>query len=312
MKSQNILLLGGTGFVGKYLLNRLYQKQLNIHVVARNAHTLPKLAGVHYYADLLDNPSMLGKILPCCQKVVHLVSNSTPGSSYLQPSFEGEKNILPTLRFLEILQQYPKTQLIYFSSGGAVYGNPETQLVSENAPLLPQSYYGAGKAALEKFIIAFCQQLQRSAVILRPANLYGPGQPYRSGFGIIPTIFHTVISKKPLPILGGGEVVRDYLYISDLIDLCIKLIEETVVHNSVKIYNVGSGRGYTLNQLCLLIEKVTNTKIIRQYQPSRPVDIKQIVLDCRHIYEDYHWAPKVDLPTGLAITWEWFKSHNHR
>jgi UDP-glucose 4-epimerase len=312
MKHQDILLLGGTSFIGKHLLERLHQQHAQVHVIARTAHTLPTLQGVRCYADSLDNVELLNTILPHCKTVVHLACDSTPGSSALKPIFEAEHNLLPTLRFLEVLQKHEHVSLIYVSSGGATYGNPTMQLVKEDEPLAPLSYYGAGKATLEKFIMAFCQQLQRSAIILRPSNFYGPGQPYRAGFGIIPTIFHHLLNSKPLTIWGDGETVRDYLYISDFIDLCIQMIEQPMTHTGTRIYNVGSEKGYSLNQLCTFIEEVTHQPITRQYQVARTVDVKRIVLDCTHLHNDLKWSPRVKLPTGLVQTWKWFTQQASR
>jgi len=311
MKAQGILILGGTGFVGRQLLKRLHPQHPEIYVIARSSHTLPILSGVHCYTDSLDNNALLNTILPHCKTVIHLASDSTPGSSALQPTFEATNNLLPTLRFLEILQKYEHVSLIYISSGGAIYGNPTAQLVTENDPLAPLSYYGAGKAALEKFIIAFCQQSQHHAIILRPTNFYGPEQPYRKGFGVIPTIFQYILTKKSLQIWGDGENIRDYLYISDFIDLCTQLIDEPFAHNNVSIYNVGAEQGTTLNQLCSLIEEITQIPVIRQYKDARAVDVKRIVLDCSRLHEDYHWYPHIDLKTGLTKTWKWFTTHRY-
>ncbi|MBF0211593.1 MAG: NAD-dependent epimerase/dehydratase family protein [Desulfamplus sp.] len=311
MQPQGILILGGTGFVGRQLINRLQSFNLEIYVIARSAHLLPKLPNIEYYRDSLDNITLLNKLLPRCKTVFHLASDSTPGSSASQPTFEISNNLFPTLRFLEVLQQYDQVHLIYVSSGGAVYGNPNTDLVNEDTPLTPLSYYGAGKAALEKFIIAFAQQTQCFATILRPSNFYGPEQPYRTGFGIVSTIFEYLRANKPLSIWGDGENVRDYLYISDFIDLCVKLIEQPICSATTQIYNVGSGQGTTLNQLCELIEKVTQLPVTRKYQPSRSVDVRRIVLDCTKVHNHYQWSPKTNLPKGLELTWQWFNTFTH-
>jgi len=306
MKPQGILVLGGTGFVGRHLVTQLAGIYPNIYVISRSAHRLPTLTGVHSYADSLDNLKLLNMLLPQCQVVIHLACSSTPGSSALQPTFEAVNNLLPTLRFLETLQQYPQVSLIYLSSGGAIYGQTTAPLVKEDSPLNPVSYYGAGKAAIEKFIMAFCQQMQRPAIILRPANFYGPEQPYRRGFGIIPTIFHLLQSGQALEIWGNGEAVRDYLYIDDFVELCIQLIEQPPTNPIAKIYNVGSEQGISLNQLCDLMDKITQTLIKRHYQLSRAVDVQRIVLDCSQLHQDYQWFPKVNLEKGLMDTWEWF------
>jgi UDP-glucose 4-epimerase len=305
MKAKNILILGGTGFIGQQLIKRLHSQQFKIYVIGKINRTFPELPNVDYYIDSLDNLVLLNELLPHCKIVIHLASGSTPGSSALQPTFEATNNILPTLCFLEILQKYKHVSLIYISSGGAIYGNPIVELVKENEPLVPLSYYGAGKIALEKFIIAFCHQSQHNAIILRPTNIYGPEQPYCKGFGIVPTIFQSILNKKPLQIWGDGENIRDYLYIDDFINLLIKLINEPFAHNNTSIYNVGAEQGTTLNELCNLIETVTQIPIIRQYKNTRAVDVKRIVLNCSYLHDDYHWYPYIELKNGLVKTWEW-------
>jgi len=301
---KGILLLGGSGFVGQQLLKRLYSQHSEIYVIARSAHQLPQMAGVTCYRDSLDNVTLLETLLPRCQVVIHLASDSTPGSSACQPTFEISNNLLPTLRFLEVLQKYEQVNLIYISSGGAVYGNPPQPFVSEDSPLMPLSYYGAGKAASEKFIIAFAHQTQRPVIIIRPANFYGPEQPYRTGFGIVSTIFQRILAQQPLTIWGDGENVRDYLYITDFIELCTQLMAQPMT--AVKIYNAGSGQGTTLNQLCSLIEQVAGRPVTRHYLPARAVDVRRVVLDATRLQQDYGWSPRVDLITGLTLTWQWF------
>jgi UDP-glucose 4-epimerase len=247
-------------------------------------------------------------VLPECGWVIHSACASTPGSSALRPLAEVEDNLLPSLRFLHILQDYTQARLIYLSTGGALYGNPDPSfpLVPENLCAAPLSYYGAGKAALEQFIIAFCNQQQRPGIILRPANFYGPGQPCKPGFGIVPTILQRLRQNQPIQIWGDGETVRDYLYIEDFIDLCATLLTSPRLCAGAAIYNVGSQQGTSLNQLCGLLEEVTRIPLQREYHASRVVDVRRIVLDCRRIQADYGWRAGTDLSAGLRRTWEWF------
>ncbi len=307
--THGILILGGTGFVGRQLIERLITKKLEVYVISRSAHTLPEHSNLHKFTDSMDNCELLENILPHCHTVFHLASDSTPSTSSTKPSFEISNNLMPTLRFLETLHHFKDRTLIYFSSGGAIYGNSNSDLVKENEPLNPLSYYGAGKASIEKFIIAFCQQTQHSAIILRPSNFYGPEQPFRKGFGVIPTIFHHLINQKELVIWGDGSNTRDYLYISDTIDLCLALIKQPYKSHSTQIYNLGFSEGTSLNHLCNLVEEISQKNIIRRYVKPRSVDVKSIVLDCTHLQADYQWCPKIDLKTGLELTWEWFKQN---
>lgn len=306
MPREGLLVLGATGFVGKRLLDRLQTRYPEIYAIARSADELQWNNTVHAYSASIDNQELLKKILPQCKTVIHLASDSTPGSSALQPSLEATVNLLPSLRFLEYLQDYDHISLIYLSSGGTVYGTQASDLVAEDVALSPISYYGAGKASLEKFILAYCSQTQGAATILRPSNFYGPGQPYRRGFGVVPTIFRHILTGETMQIWGDGKTIRNYLYIDDFVDLCVKLIDNT--EKGVKIYNVGSAVETTLNELCESIENATNMPVKRQYQAARQVDVKRIVLDCTRIREVHGWTPRTNLHDGLKNAWKWFKN----
>ncbi len=304
-----ILLIGGTGFVGRSLVARLSSVFPEIYTIARGGDIIEGLPNVRHYQSGLDNAVLLKKLLPNCRVVFHLASETTPGSSILQPALEATNNLLPSLRFLECLQEYSHLSLIYISTGGAIYGDTEKKKVSENMPLSPLSYYGAGKAALEKFICAYSRQTGNTAVILRPSNFYGPGQGYKQGFGIIPTIFNHQLLGKPLQVWGDGKTTRDYLYIDDFVNFCLLLLAKISSEGAARIYNIGSGRGTTLIEIISMIEKITGDKISRNFQPPRTVDVKRIVLDNSLINSRFHWTPQTDLQTGLKKTWEWFRTH---
>lgn len=306
MNQQGVLLLGGTGFVGRTLAARLVVEGKQVFVIARREYDWSKTPSVVSYTSSLDNRALLEEVLPRCKTVFHLATETTPGASALHPAIEAEANLLPTLRFLECLQKYPDILLVYISSGGAAYGDNTHCPVSEQVALSPISYYGAGKAALEKFILAFCRQTQGRAIILRPSNFYGPGQPYQKGFGVIPTIFHHLLTGNSMQIYGDGETVRDYFYIEDFIDFCT---QNLVINNCCtrsKVYNIGSGRGTTLNELCNMAEDISGKMLKRDYLTIRMVDVKNIVLDCTRIQSDYQWNAGTGLRTGVTRAWEWF------
>lgn len=309
MTPQGVLLLGGAGFVGRALTTRLKHLKKEYYVVGRSVSGLQGESSEEYYIGSLDNIQILKELLPRCKVVIHLASDTTPSVSALQPAFEATSNLLPSLRLLELLQDYSHVSLIYVSTGGAIYGDCLGEKVSEDMHLSPLSYYGAGKAAFEKFIHAYTKQTGNRAVILRPSNLYGPGQPYRPGFGIIPTIFHHLFSCKTMEVWGDGETVRDYLYIDDFVDCCIRIIDEFKVSDRAAIYNVGSGEGISLNTLFSMIESVSGNRVERKYRLMRVVDVNKVVLDSSRIQNDYHWKPKTDLYSGLLKAWTWHQAH---
>lgn len=307
---KGVLVLGATGFIGNALVHRLSSSFQQIFTLSRRRGAFQHYSNVIHFQSNLDNQELVNQLLPDCHVVVHLASETTPGSSCLQPSLEVTSNLLPSLRFLEVMQSHPHVRLVYISSGGAIYGDSAEEKLAEDMVLAPLSYYGAGKAAFEKFILAFCRQVGNTAVILRPSNLYGPGQCYRPGFGIIPTVISSIVDGTTLEVWGDGSIVRDYLYIDDFTELLGKIIEDDPNGQPVTIYNVGSCHGHSVNDIIKLVAKVTGRSVSVCYHLERKVDVKRVVLDSGKIRDAYQWKCMTDIETGLRNTWNWFLEYN--
>jgi UDP-glucose 4-epimerase len=303
--SGGILILGGNGFLGKALSQRLIGQNRRIHRLLRTPTTsLGSLDNIH--RGSIDDTSVVAGLLQECDTVFHLASATTPGSSAFSPAMEAELNLTPSLKFLQIMQDHSDKHLIFISSGGTLYGNPEAALVTESAPLAPLSYHGAGKIALETFIRTFSQLSHNHVTVLRPSNFYGPGQPLRSGFGLIRTMLEHVRCNKPMEIWGDGETVRDYLYIDDMVNACCMAHEKK--SGGYRILNTGSGTGYSINQVHALVEQITGKALKINHQPRRPVDVNRIVLDYSAINTEWGWAPQITLAEGIKRTWQWLQS----
>jgi UDP-glucose 4-epimerase len=305
MKYRNILLLGGGGFIGMALARRLCENKFKVHILSKSIPVRQFESNIIFHKGNLDNREMLERILPECKTIIHLASSTTPGSSSRQPMLEADKNIAPTLRFLDILQGYRNVHMIFMSSGGTLYGNPESTPVNEIFPLSPLSYHGAGKVALETFLRTFSTLPEKNTTIVRPSNVYGPGQPLRSGFGVIRTMLEHVLRGTEMEIWGDGKSIRDFLYIDDMVSALITLIDFPHDNNT---YNVGSGVGYSLNQLREIIESVCGNKLSAIYRPSRKTDVKTIVLDSSLLSKKTKWNPMVSLEKGIALTWKWLRN----
>ncbi len=300
MKRSDVLLLGGGGFIGTALSNKLAAEGRKVYVLAPNAP--PSATNAHFRQGGMDNPELLAKLLPRCGTVIHLASASTPGSSGNHPSLELE-NLAPSLRLLETLQAYPETHLIFFSSGGTLYGNPQRLPVHEDDPVTPLSYHGAGKAALEAFLHAFRARSQ-AVTILRPSNAYGPGQALKSGFGLIRTLLEHARCGTPLDIWGDGENVRDFIYIDDITEACARFVALPQDNGS---YNLGSGRGYSINQVRHIVEQATGIELKTARHPARGIDVRAVVLDISRLEARLSWKPGISLDEGVRRTWEWLR-----
>lgn len=279
---KDVLLLGGAGFIGSALANRLQQENINAHVVGRH------------------DAGQLERLLPCCGTVIHLASATTPGSSAAHPSLE-LPNLALTLHLLELMQTQSDTHLIFFSSGGTVYGNPRQLPVTEDAPMAPLSNHGAGKVSQE----AFCQAFRargHAVTIIRPSNAYGPGQTPKTGFGLIRTMLECVRLGTPLEIWGDGENVRDFIYIDDIVEACMRLIN---LPQDSETYNLGCGIGYSINQLRGVIATICSKELSATYRTGRDIDVRNVVLDNSYLRARLGWQPTVTLPDGIARTWRW-------
>lgn len=282
MSRDGVLLLGGTGFIGSALAQRLKYEGITAHVVGR------------------ANAQQLEQVLPECGTVIHLACSTTPGSSAGRPELEQE-NLALTSRLLDLLNQQPRTHLIFFSSGGTIYGNPARLPVTEDCPIAPLSNHGAAKASQE----ISCQAARdrgHAVAILRPSNAYGPGQSLKSGFGLVRTMLEHARTGTPLEIWGDGENVRDFIYIDDIVEACTRFIK---LPEDSGTYNLGTGVGFSINQAKRLVEATTGSELRSIHRPVRGTDVRSVVLDNSRLNARLGWQPGIGLAEGLARTWDW-------
>lgn len=302
--NKRLLILGAGGFIGRALCYAFAAHGWTVFAATRRQTEFSNSLIINAVAPF-NEAEHFTTWLKHCDAVVHVASHTTPSSSAAQPQLDG--NLRSTLALLEALQTMPK-RLIFLSSGGTIYGE-RVGLISEDTLLRPRSYHGAGKAAAEHFIQAWGAQNDGLACILRPSNVYGPGQYPRKGFGIIPAVFDAIRNKKPLKIWGDGESVRDYLFIDDLVALCFKMLT-TPLSSGVHTFNASNGVGTNLNELLARIESITGQSVNRIYESARSVDMLSIVPCSAQARRTFDWKPKFNLDTGLANTWAWFSEIN--
>jgi UDP-glucose 4-epimerase len=303
MSDDGILLLGGGGFIGTALSRRLAQDGRRVHVVARRPPAVVHENAVVHIGDLGDAP-LLARLLEECSTVVHLAAATTPGTSARRPAKELE-TLAPTLGLLDVLQSRKDIHLIFISSGGTVYGNPAINPVAESASLGPLSYHGAGKVALEAFFHAF-RSGGNPVTVLRLSNTYGPGQQLNQGFGLIRTVLQHMLRGTTMEIWGDGENVRDFVYIDDVTEAIVVAIDAPADSGT---YNVGSGKGYTSNQVLDIAERVCGTSLRAAFRPARSIDVREIVLDVSRIHSTFGWNPRFSLEEGIERTWKWLQDH---
>lgn len=305
--TEAVIVLGAAGFIGRHLAEHL--ARLGHPVIAATRRPTNFLhPSIKNEVAGYDQTEDHARLLVRSRTVIHAASESTPGSSEARPQLDG--NLRATLALLEALQEHPHRRLIYLSSGGTLYGERDDP-ASESAPLSPRSYHGAGKAAAEFFVQAWAAQYGGTATVLRPSNVYGPGQLPRPGFGIIPTAFLAATRGTPLEIWGTGETVRDYLYIDDFVQLCARAVSSSL-EPGTHVFNASTSKGMTLNTLLDEIDRTTTLPVHRTYRPARRVDLRCTLPDSAAARETFNWLPTWSIEDGLASTWQWFQTHADR
>lgn len=301
-----VLLIGAGGFVGQALLDAFGRRGESVIAVSRSDFAVSNQK-VERHVRSMREVSDYAPLLARVRAVVHVASTSTPGTSAGLPVQELEENVLPTVALLQAMQARPHIPLIYVSSGGSLYSRVVSGASDELAAVYSRSYHGAGKIAAEHFIEAWCNQFHGDAIVLRPSNLYGPGQHERAGFGVVPAAFGKLLRGEVLHVWGDGSAERDYLYIDDFTRLVLAALD-TAHHDGFHIFNACNGGSIDLNGLFALIERVAGQPLRRTYDAGRPVDAPSVWMQAARARRTFGWLAKVDLSDGLERTWRWFST----
>lgn len=297
---KKIVLLGGTGFIGSHLFSRLSKNQdYEVKVFSRTPTSLanPTFRDAFIQGDFRDISSLM-RVIHDAEILVHLVSSTVPSSSIHDPLGDIENNVLGTVNLLTQIPNTAIKKFIYFSSGGTVYGNPTYLPVDEKHPLSPISPYGISKVACESYVRYYAARFNFEHNIVRPSNPYGPGQPVDGIQGVIAAFLSRALKGQELKVWGNGTAVRDYVYIDDLVDFVVKLIDSD---HAGGVFNVGSGRGCDLNEIIRVISEVSRTspRIANVGVTSSNVDATY--LDISRAKTLLGWTPKVALREGVEL-----------
>jgi UDP-glucose 4-epimerase len=255
--------------------------------------------------NFLDADAVRGAIAEC-DVVYHLVSATVPQTSNENPCFDVEVNLLGTLQLLDQMRQANVKKIIFSSSGGTVYGIPQEIPIKESHPTDPISSYGIVKLAIEKYLHLYWTLHGIDYRILRVSNAYGARQPITATQGAIAAFLGKAIAKEEIVIWGDGTVLRDYVYASDIAHA---FLQASRYEGKLKVFNIGSGHGHSLNDLIAAIESITQVPLQVKYLPGRPFDVPVNVLDTSRAKAHLGWEPKVRLEEGVFAAWQWMQTH---
>lgn len=283
----NILFIGGAGFIGSSLVCRFCRdRRYQVLVIEPEFANISRLNGmqVKIIRESLSNVESIERIISenGIDTVVHLVSTLIPGSGYDDFNKEFGNMIFPSIRLMEHCAKND-VKFIYFSSGGTIYGNRKTlQPFVETDDMAPISYYGWSKQMMENSILFKNRTEGLRYLIVRPSNPYGHGQNLYGKQGLVAVSIGKIMDGKPVEVWGDGSAIRDYIYIDDLAEIFFQLIDKDINNDTV---NIGSGRGYSVNDVLAFLKIISKTDFKIIYENARPMDVSNMVLDTTKMLE---------------------------
>jgi len=301
-----ILVLGGTGFIGSHIVDALLDEGHTVKVIDRTLkHINDKFPQLVEYiqADFSDSLVLLEALIGI-DLVIHLVSSTVPGTSNLDPVADIQSNLVNSVNLFKAMQQAGVKRIIYFSSGGTVYGNPIQLPISETHPTHPISSYGIIKLAIENYLFMYQELYGLTPIILRLSNPYGPRQGHLGSQGVIGIFLRRIIQGQPIKIWGDGSIIRDYIYITDAVSACMAALKL----DQSGIFNIGNGEGDSLLDIIKEIEHCTGKNAEIDFEPSRGFDVKTVVLDTSLAKNVLGWQPEYSLRRGVGFHYNWLKS----
>lgn len=271
-------------------------------LLSRRSHPWegPRPTGLRVVIGDVRDVRVLAEATRDVAAVVYAVSGGLPGTPSSAPLTEIDLALSPLLAVLEAMRQRSSMRLFFFSSGGAVYGDPPSLPVGEDAPTAPLSPYGVLKVAAEKYIAMYGHLYGISYCILRVGNLYGAAQEVVPGHGAVATILHAAATRSPMQIFGDGHDLRDYVFVDDVAQVLVELVSRS---NLPEVLNVGTGEGTSMHHLLATVERVTGRTVQVERLPRRRFDVESIVLDSSRLVALMNWVP-TPLEVGVARVWK--------
>jgi UDP-glucose 4-epimerase len=301
------LVLGGNGFIGSHLVDRLIHEGHSVRIFDRQLERYRKpLTGVDYYLQDFGNRAALSSALDNIDIVFHLISTTTPKTSNDDLEFDVTSNVIESIALLKLCVEKKVRKLIYLSSGGAVYGLPKSLPVAEDGFNNPQSSYGITKLTIEKYIMLFHWLYGLDYIILRPSNPYGERQYPMADQGVIAVFLGRIAKNQSIDIWGDGNAVKDYIYIEDLID---GIYRAAIYNVENRIINLGVGTGVSINGILDIIKELIIVPIRTNYISLKKFDVPNIYLDISRARADLSWEPKTSLKEGISRTWDFIKQN---
>ena len=307
------LVTGGAGFIGSALVDRLVQGGHEV-VVADDLSTgkVENLADaltsgrVHLAQVDVSGPDLAGVVAEARPEVVyHLAAQIDVRRSVAEPVLDARVNVLGTIQAARAALEAGCRRLLFASSGGTVYGEPDpSELpIDESYPPRVTNPYGVSKRAAEDYLDSLASLHGLEPVSLRLGNIYGPRQDPHGEAGVVAIFCDRLLSDQPVTVFGDGRQTRDYLFVDDAVDAFVAAGGAEGAAGAK--LNIGTGTQTSVLELYDALRTVTGFGPEPTFVPPRTGELQAIALDCARAEQVLGWRPRLDLKGGLERTWEW-------
>ncbi|WP_159881948.1 UDP-glucose 4-epimerase GalE [Paenibacillus puerhi] len=319
-----VLVTGGAGYIGSHTVAELLERGEEVVIVdsLQQGHRDAVLGGKLYVGDLRDK-AFLGTVFEENEidAVIHFAANSLVGESMKDPGKYYHNNVYGTLCLLEVMNEHHVKRIV-FSSTAATYGEPEQVPILETDRTLPTNAYGETKLAMENMMKWFDIAHGIKYVSLRYFNAAGAHEDGRIGEDhdpethLIPIILQVALGKRPhISIFGDdyatpdGTCIRDYIHVTDLADAHILAVKKLREGSESRIYNLGNGKGFSVNEVIEIARQVTGHPIPAVIETRRAGDPASLVASSERARTELGWTPQRDsLERIIASAWAWHQA----
>jgi UDP-glucose 4-epimerase len=298
------LVTGGAGFIGSHLVDALLARGDEVVVV--DSLATGKRQRVASGADLrvrdvrapLDD--LFAEFEP--EAVLHLAAQADVRVSVSSPVEDAETNVIGTIRLLDAARRHGSAQVVFSSTGGAIYGECDGP-ASESRPPEPLSPYGTAKLAGEEYLLMFNRLYGSNHVALRYGNVYGPRQDPHGEAGVVAIFLGAAARGEQPRVFGDGSQTRDYVYVGDVAHATL-----AALGHEGGVFNVGTGRETSVLQLWERCREVSGSELEPVLEPARPGELQRSMLDPTRAASELGFKAFVELEEGLRATWDWVRS----
>ncbi|HEY8814813.1 MAG TPA: NAD-dependent epimerase/dehydratase family protein [Candidatus Dormibacteraeota bacterium] len=303
-----ILVTGGAGFIGSHVVDAYVAAGHEVAVLDNfstgSEANLNRAAEVHR-VDLRDQAGVEKAVASFRPEIVnHHAAQSEVPKSVADPGLDAHINIVGGLNLLKASVDHKVRKVIFISTGGALYGEPDVVPVDENHPVRPLSPYGTSKFSFEQYLGTFKRTFGLEFTVLRYANIYGPRQDFYAEEGRVVAIFASrMLERKPVTVDGDGEQARDMLHVGDAATANLAALER----GDGEIFHISTGVPVSVNDLFRKLAALTDYKSAPSHGPRRKGDVYRIALDNSRARRDLGWEPQVSLEEGLSLTVDYFR-----